>query len=159
MEPWYRQGDSDPHAYFSGRFLDLIKRFELLSLKRAHYLCYTKESAVSTNSTIPAYSVQQLLKNLLFNLLCTGVERYSGKVLYCEKLQLHNKDFRCYILDSNQCFSGCERTAIIRMQHISEHTRHFLQVNHDLDIPCSRVILIGSRTLHDVFQEHYLKLL
>ena len=56
-----------------------------------------------------------LFKNLLFNLLCTGVERYSGKVLYCEKLQLHNKGFRCYILDSNQCFSGCERTAIIRM--------------------------------------------
>ena len=42
---------------FNGRFLVLIKRFELPSLKRAHYLCYTKESAVSTNSTIPAYSV------------------------------------------------------------------------------------------------------
>ena len=56
-----------------------------------------------------------LFKNLLFNLLCTGVERYSGKVLYCEKLQLHNKGFRCYILDSNQYFSGCERTTIVRM--------------------------------------------
>ena len=85
MEPWYRQGDSDPHAYFSGRFLDLIKRFELLSLKRAHYLCYTKESAVSTNSTIPAYSVQQLLTDQLSTYLPSvrlgrGLQEYSYKL-------------------------------------------------------------------------------
>nr|DAJ52824.1 MAG TPA: hypothetical protein [Caudoviricetes sp.] len=27
----------------------------------------------------------------------------------------------------------------------------FIPAIHDLDIPCSRDILIGSRTLHDVF--------
>ena len=77
-----------------------------LGVSRSGY--YDWLSRTPSNQAIMKAKVKDEIKSIYDDSYCIyGAPKITA--------QLHKKGFRCYVLESNQFFSGCERTAIIRM--------------------------------------------